>query len=161
MKNKEFPFVYTEYSLDDEIPDDVKRLTIAAASALKTAYAPYSLFRVGVAILLENGEVVTGSNQENSAYPSGLCAERVAIFYANAKYPGIAIRALAVTASYREKAEDEPVYPCGSCRQVILESQSRQNQPIKVICSGNTRIHVIPDAASLLPLAFIGDKLEQ
>ena len=116
-----------------ELPDSEHILIEKAYEAVEDAYAPYSSFKVGAAVLLEDGTIIKGNNQENIAYPSGLCAERVALFYAGANYPGTAVRTIAVLAKGELIAKDECVSPCGSCRQVIAESESRQNQDIRII----------------------------
>lgn len=154
MKQKKISFQYTEFTSEKELSSELKELANSAKIIAKTAYSPYSKFNVGAAILLENGKIITGSNQENSAYPSGLCAERVALFYANSQYPDIAIKAIAIIAFHNKKELDQPVYPCGACRQVISESQSRQKKPIQVLFLGKKLIHYIENASNLLPLEF-------
>lgn len=143
-----------EYASIEELNEDEKILINKSKEAVKNAYAPYSKFSVGAAVLLENGEIITGTNQENAAYPSGLCAERVAIFYANSQYPNVAIRSIAVTAFTNNKFIETPLPPCGSCRQVIVESETRFNKPIKIYLVSKTKITVIEDAKTLLPLNF-------
>jgi cytidine deaminase len=119
------------------------------------AYAPYSQFHVGAAILLENGTMVEGNNQENAAYPSGLCAERVAIFSVGANFPNQPIRAIAITASSATYVSVEPVTPCGACRQSMLEYELKQNTPIAVyLVSPSDEVIVIPSVSQLLPLHF-------
>ncbi|MDR1980133.1 MAG: cytidine deaminase [Tannerellaceae bacterium] len=135
------------------LPDGYHALARSAVSAAKNAYAPYSGFHVGAAVLLENGEVVTGNNQENAAYPSGLCAERVALFYATARYPDSAVRAIAV-AAFSEGRQVTMVSPCGSCRQVLLEVENRFKRPVSIILCGAEQCYVADSAASLLPLCF-------
>ena len=114
----------------NELPEKVQNLMTAAAEARDKAYAPYSKFKVGAAILLENNEVITGSNQENASYPSGLCAERTAIYYAGAKYPDTKLLIMALTASSNNQITDKPIPPCGACRQAIAEYEIKQDQPI-------------------------------
>jgi len=116
-----------------ELPDSEYILIEKAYEASKDAYAPYSNFKVGAAVLLADGTIVKGNNQENIAYPSGLCAERVALFYAGANYPDTAVKTIVVLAQGDLVAVDECVSPCGSCRQVIAESESRQDEPIRII----------------------------
>ena len=119
------------------------------------AYAPYSEFKVGAAVLLENGEIVLGSNQENIAYPSGLCAERVALFYAGANFPNETIKLLVIVAKGDLLPFDKILSPCGSCRQVLVESESRQTNPFQVILvSQNKRTIRFSSAKDLLPFAF-------
>lgn len=155
MKEHTIQFKIKEFTSKDELSNLYQNLLNQAAEAAHKAYAPYSSFFVGAAILLENNEVITGNNQENAAYPSGLCAERVALFYANAHFPQSKVKAIAITAFINnEKQVDEPIPPCGSCRQVILESQLRQNEPVTLILAGKNKIQVIEDASLLLPLHF-------
>lgn len=121
----------------------------------KKAYAPYSKFRVGAAILLDNGKIVLGSNQENAAYPSGLCAERVAIFQAGAIYPDAKILKLAISATSDEKPVTSPIPPCGSCRQSIAEYEFKQNTAIEIFFMGETgEIYKSDSLTNLLPLVF-------
>jgi len=143
-----------EYNSIQELNEDEQVLINKSKEAVKNAYAPYSKFNVGAAVLLENGIIITGTNQENAAYPSGLCAERVAIFYANSQYPNVAIKSIAVTAFANNKFIETPLPPCGSCRQVIVESETRFNKPIKIYLVSQTKITVIEDAKALLPLNF-------
>ncbi|MGQ7945411.1 cytidine deaminase [Flavobacterium sp. WC2509] len=138
-----------------ELPQIEQSLMRKAIEVRKNAYAPYSKFRVGVAILLDNGEIVVGSNQENAAYPSGLCAERVAIFYAGAVYPDAVVLKIAITAASDDNATTIPVPPCGACRQSIAEYEIRQNTPIKIYYMGETgEIHQSESLRNLLPFMF-------
>lgn len=126
-----------------------------ATEAMLQAYAPYSNFRVGAALRLNSGEIITGNNQENSAYPSGLCAERVVLFYASAKYPNLIIESLAIIAQSNDLAEDFIVTPCGACRQVLIESQFRQNKDIRVLMASTTGKGLIFNSVDLLlPFSF-------
>jgi cytidine deaminase len=125
----------------------------AAIDAAKRAYAPYSEFHVGAAVLLENGVVAEGNNQENVAYPSGLCAERVALFAANATYPEMAVEAIAVVALKKGEIQDF-ISPCGSCRQVLLEVEKRYQKSIKIYLCGKNETRIISSAEDLLPLSF-------
>ncbi len=132
-----------------------------ARETCKNAYAPYSNFWVGAAILLENGEVITGTNQENAAYPSGLCAERTAIYWVGANYPNQKIKAIAVTAKKADTDNYLPVTPCGSCRQAVSEYENKQNEPIKIILEGKeNRVYVVESIGDLLPLKFSGTSLD-
>lgn len=138
-----------------ELPEEYLHPVEAARAMPSQAYAPYSRFHVGAAVLLDNGVIVTGANQENIAYPSGLCAERVALFSAGSQYPNIPVRAIAIAA----ETEGKPVKmitPCGSCRQVMLETQARAGIPLTVILCGIEQAYVIEDARQLLPLSFDG-----
>lgn len=138
-----------------ELPQIDQTLMKKAIKIRKNAYAPYSKFRVGVAILLDNGEIVVGSNQENAAYPSGLCAERVAIFHTGAVYPDATILKIAITATSDNNPTTIPVPPCGACRQSIAEYEIRQNIPIKIYYMGETgKIHQSDSLKNLLPFMF-------
>ncbi|MCL1973909.1 MAG: cytidine deaminase [Bacteroidetes bacterium] len=125
-----------------------------AHQASSDAYAPFSRFNVGAAVRLSDGTVVTGSNQENAAYPSGLCAERTALFYAQSQYPHLAVEALAVVAVSEGRQTELPAYPCGACRQVMLECQKRGGKPLRVIMGGSQKIQIVENVIDLLPLAF-------
>ena len=127
----------------------------SAKEATLGAYAPYSQFYVGAAVLLEGGEVVCGSNQENAAFGAGTCAERTALFYAHAHYPGRAVQAIAIAARKGEEGFTEaPVSPCGICRQVLLETQQRSAGPIRVLLYGRRCVQEIEGVEALLPLGF-------
>ncbi len=127
----------------------------AATKAMKNAYAIYSNFQVGSALLLDNGEIVTGSNQENAVYPLTLCAERVAIFAASHQYPNASILKLAVATSHEEKGEEIPVFPCGSCRQVINEQEDRRSNSIEVFIVGSDeKVYKMASIKAILPFAF-------
>ncbi|MEM9680474.1 MAG: cytidine deaminase [Bacteroidota bacterium] len=143
------------YDSIDELPEDIKNLMNKAIEARNNAYAPYSKFSVGTAIQLDNHEIVIGSNQENASYPSGMCAERTAIYYAGARYPESKIIAMALTASSQNKVTDKPIPPCGACRQAISEYELKQKTPIAIYFMGATgnvvKSHSI---ANLLPLVF-------
>ncbi|MDP5229663.1 MAG: cytidine deaminase [Cellulophaga sp.] len=126
-----------------------------AVEARRNAYAPYSNFHVGAAVLLENGAIVIGNNQENASYPSGLCAERVAIFQAGAKYSGIQIKAVAITATSKNYIVKEPAAPCGNCRQAMIEYEQKQKQPIRILLMGEEgKIIEFNSLIDILPLAF-------
>lgn len=125
----------------------------AAYKASKRAYAPYSRFQVGAAVLLGNGTVVTGANQENAAYPSGLCAERVALFSAAANYPDEPVVALAVIAQ-SDGVLREHVSPCGACCQVLVEAETRSKRPIRILLCGKDTVRILSSVSSLLPFSF-------
>lgn len=162
MKKKIISISFDEYAEGEDLPKGEELLIEEATLALKTSYAPYSQFKVGAAVLLENGEVIRGSNQENTAYPSGLCAERVAIFTAKAKYPQMAIKAIAVTAQTDNFEINSPITPCGACRQVIAETEKRQDKKIKILMKGHTGPTLSVDGVeSLLPLMFHEEKLKK
>ncbi len=154
MKKIEITTWVYQYDSVEELPTDEQNLIKVAKEAVNNAYAPYSQFNVGAAVLLDNGEIIAGTNQENAAYPSGLCAERVAVFYANSKYPNSAILKLAVTARTGGEFLEPSVPPCGSCRQVLMETEIRFSHPIKIILAGKKTVRILDNAKSLLPLNF-------
>ena len=124
------------------------------------AYAPYSNFYVGAALRLANGIIVTGANQENAAFPSGLCAERTALFAAQANYPDQPVSTLAIVARNANGLLDEPVSPCGACRQVILGVEDRYKQPIRVLLYGKKGVYSLQSAKDLLPFSFVDDSMK-
>lgn len=133
-----------------------------ADEAAKNAYAPYSQFYVGAALRLEKGTIVLGTNQENVAYPSGLCAERVAIFSASTNYPNEPINSMAITVNTTKSDLLDPLSPCGNCRQVIMEYQHKQKSPIRLIlASQSEKVWIFEDAAALLPFGFEADYLKE
>jgi cytidine deaminase len=138
-----------------EMPISDQELMQQAIAIRKTAYAPYSNFEVGVALLLENGAIVLGNNQENAAYPSGLCAERVAIYAASCQYPAIKFTKMFISATSRQQEIDEPIPPCGACRQSISEYEIKQETPIKIYFMGaKGKVLVSDSLKNLLPLMF-------
>lgn len=146
---------FTVYNAVDELPMDIQDLMKQAVTVRKNAYAPYSQFRVGTALLLDNGKVVVGSNQENAAYPSGLCAERVAIYHAGAVYPDAKILKMAITAASDTNKTIKPIPPCGSCRQSIAEYEIRQETPIEIYFMGEIGdIYKSDSLKNLLPFMF-------
>lgn len=154
---KEVKIESTLYVFEDlnELPEDTIKLMQKAIEAREKAYAPYSNFYVGAAILLDNNEIVTGSNQENASYPSGLCAERTAIYYAGAKYPNTKIIRMAITAGSKKNKTTSPIPPCGSCRQAIAEYEVKQDTPIEIYFMGETgKVAKSNSLANLLPLVF-------
>lgn len=155
MKQQAYQFQYSEFRHIDELSEQQAELVKRATEAAGNAYAPYSFYRVGAALRLENGNIITGNNQENAAYPSGMCAERVALFYAGATFPGMAVTSIAVAAFRDGKLQDEPVTPCGGCRQVMWEKEWQGKKPLEVILYGASKIHVIGSARHLLPLPFL------
>ena len=154
MKTTEIKIIVHEFANIVELPINDQNLLMEARRITEQAYAPYSGFHVGAAVLLENGMIVTGNNQENSAYPSGLCAERVALFYANANYSDSAVKTIAISASKSGALVNEPVKPCGSCRQALAETELRFKTPIRIILDGQDGILVLNGVESLLPLSF-------
>jgi len=155
MKKITITSEFSVYNSLEELPNDVQNLMEQAVSVRKNAYAPYSNFRVGVALLLDNGQIVIGSNQENAAYPSGLCAERVAIFHAGAVYPEAKIIKMAITAASDTNKTIAPIPPCGACRQSIAEYEIRQDNPIEIYFMGETGdIYKSESLKNLLPFMF-------
>ncbi|MBQ8221712.1 MAG: cytidine deaminase [Bacteroidaceae bacterium] len=139
----------------DELCEADRKLVDAAKESTQSSYAPYSQFQVGAAALLSDGTIVSGSNQENAAYPSGLCAERTTLFFANAAHPDKAVEALAVAAYTNSKFTNVPVPPCGACRQVMLEVEQRYHKPIRILLYGTERTYVVEGGIrELLPLIF-------
>ena len=147
--------VYRFYELDAA---DQALLNKAKEQVAKS-YVPYSHFHVGAAVRLANGEVLAGSNQENAAYPSGLCAERVTLFYANAQHPEVPVRALAIAGWTNGHFLEQPITPCGACRQVLLETETRYGQDIRVLLYGAECVYVLERASDLLPLCFVRDSM--
>jgi len=135
------------------LPEEIRRLRDSAVSAAKRAYAPYSQFHVGAAVLLKDGTVVEGNNQENMAYPSGLCAERVALFAAGASFPDQPVEMIAIVA-IKDGVMQPVIAPCGACRQVMLETEQRYGQPIRILLCGQDETILIASAKDLLPLSF-------
>lgn len=154
MIRKELKIVYTQFQGVEELSASLADLVEAARRIAEQAYSPYSGFSVGAAVLLADGTVITGNNQENAAYPSGLCAERTALFYANAQYPGTPVTAMAISATHEGERVGEPIKPCGSCRQVILETEIRFHQPITLVLDGRKRIFLFEGIDDLLPFSF-------
>ncbi len=159
MQTKELRILVYEYSGLDDLPEADQKLILSAREASEKAYAPYSRFRVGAAIRLADGTIVLGNNQENAASPVGLCAERVALFSANAGHSETAVEAVAVTAFAETGLVEQPVKPCGSCRQALMEAEVRFGQPIRIILDGKQKIQVFDGIESLLPFAFKPESL--
>lgn len=154
----------TEIEIYDDISEldsSIQGLMNMSLEVRKKAYAPYSNFLVGAALLLDNGEVVTGSNQENASYPSGLCAERTAIYWAGANYPENKVLKIAISASSVKKKNDQPIPPCGACRQAIAEYEQKQNHAIEIYFMGlEGKVVKLNSLADILPLAFENKYLE-
>lgn len=146
------------YQLDELSPQD-QELVQAAIKATNNAYANYSRFYVGAALRLENGKMVIGANQENAAFPSGLCAERTAVFAAQANYPDSPIETLAIAGRNEKGVLPDPITPCGACRQVILEIEDRYKKPIKILLYGTQKIYCVRSVKDLLPLSFVDDNM--
>jgi len=154
MSNKTISITYKEFLKGEGLDQMDRELLSKAVDAAGSSYAPYSNFNVGAAVRLANGEIISASNQENAAFPSGLCAERVAIFYAHARYPESPIESIAVTASVDGHICEDPTYPCGACRQVMAESEIRAGKPIKIIIGGEKVTQVMEGVSSFLPFTF-------
>ena len=154
MTEKEIKIRFHEYASLDELDKEDRELADAAIDAMKGSYAPYSHFNVGAALRLSNGVIVQGANQENAAYPSGLCAERVVLFYAGANYPDVAADTLAIAGSDKGVLCESPASPCGACRQVMVETQKRHRHPLKTIWVGSKRIRKFYSVDDILPFIF-------
>ena len=155
MKEVKIETTFTVYESLDELSSEIQELMFKAMEARKSAYAPYSKFHVGAAILLGNGEIVTGSNQENASYPSGLCAERTAIYYAGSQFPDSKMVRMALTAGSTQHQTVTPIPPCGACRQAIAEYEVKQDSPIEIYFMGETgKVAKSDSLANLLPLLF-------
>jgi Cytidine deaminase len=144
----------------DELPVADKQLLEVAKRKTQDSYSPYSHFCVGAAALLADGTIVEGCNQENAAYPSGLCAERTVLFAAGAQHPHQPVLALAIAAFTNGHFTEDPVSPCGACRQVMLETEHRYKQPMRVLLFGANHVYEFSSAESLLPFSFISDDLK-
>jgi cytidine deaminase len=154
MKNLELKSAIMECQLE-ELSEQDRRLVELAIEATNRSYAPYSKFRVGAALVLNNGVEILGCNQENAAYPAGLCAERSALFAAGAQYPDVPVRALAIAARTPDgELQEEPVSPCGICRQVLIETETRYHQPVRILLYGRRCVYVIEGIKELMPLSF-------
>ena len=158
MKKQVYQIQVTAYNRLQGLNEIQINLVNRAIEAAGNAYAPYSRYHVGAAVLLENGAIVTGNNQENAAYPSGLCAERVAIFYAGSQYPELTATRIAIAAMHDHLIQDEPVTPCGACRQVLFEKEEQGKRSLEVIMFGQHRILIVSSAKDLLPLPFSLEK---
>ena len=154
MTNKEIKIAYIEYESLDQLDADDRKTADAAVEAISLSYAPYSRFNVGAAVMFEDGEIVKGANQENAAYPSGLCAERTALFYASASRPDKAMTAIAIAASQNGSLCEVPATPCGACRQVMAQYQLKSGLPMSVLLVGAHKIWKFEKVDDLLPLIF-------
>ena len=161
MQKKEVGFSYEIYDVVEELSKEDAQLLNVARTVTKDAYAPYSHFKVGAAAKLENGQTVTGTNQENASFPVGICAERVLLSTAASLYPGVAVDTLAISYFNEQGPSDQPISPCGICRQSLQEFGQRTGRPIRLILGGRQgKIFIIPQAGFLLPLAFTSDELK-
>lgn len=160
MRTREIKVFVYEYDTVSELPENDRKLLNAARKITVNAYAPYSGFNVGAALLLDNDEIILGTNQENAAFTPGMCAERVALFYANSAYPDLPVKSLAVSAFSKQGVLEDTVKPCGSCRQAILETEVRFNRPVRIILDGKKNIQVFDGVEQLLPFAFRPESLD-
>ncbi|MBD5348060.1 MAG: cytidine deaminase [Bacteroides sp.] len=152
MKTHKIETPFEEYTYD-ELPEADRKLVDTAKDMTRNSYAPYSRFHVGAAILLDNGVIIKGSNQENVAYPSGTCAERTACYQASALHPGVPMRKIAIAAWTNGHFQENPISPCGACRQALAEYEAKYG-PIEVILYGEKGIYKLPSVSSLLPFTF-------
>ncbi len=161
MTEKQLHIALRIYDAKEELTASDAELLSEAQAALSKSYAPYSKFQVGAAVRLKNGMVISGANQENAAYPMCLCAEQVTLAAAASQYPGIAIDTIAITVRSLVKRIEQPASPCGACRQVLCETESRYGQPIRVILQGESGpVFTLERAGDLMPLSFDGSFLE-
>ena len=154
MTSKEIRIAYNEYESLDQLDQRDRELAEAAIEATQGSYAPYSNFNVGAAVRLDNGAIIKGSNQENAAYPSGICAERTAMFYASATYPEAAMTSIAICASQKGYICDNPATPCGACRQVMAQYQNKGGKHMEVLLVGSKKIWKFGKVDDILPLIF-------
>jgi len=160
MKERKFEFSFEVYDSIDELSAEDQQLLTEARNVTEQAYAPYSNFRVGAAAKLENGNIVTGTNQENASYPVGICAERVLLSTVSSLYPDVPVTTMAVSYQSNKIKSDHPISPCGMCRQALLEFEGRTSKLIRLILAGiKGKIYVIRSASQLLPLAFSSEEL--
>jgi len=160
MKKEKYDFAYEVYDSIDELSEQEAMLLKKAREVTQHAYAPYSHFKVGAVAKMKNGEIVSGSNQENASFPVGLCAERVLLASASSQYPKVPIDIIAISYNSDKVASDHPVAPCGICRQSLQEFEERLKSPIKLVLGGmQGKVIVIDKASQLLPLAFTSDEL--
>ena len=154
MTNREIRITYQEFkSVEEMLPED-RELAAEAVKAMEGAYAPYSHFHVGAAVRMSNGQIVRGANQENAAFPSGLCAERTAMFSASARYPDKDMLGIAIAGGVMGRLAKEPVTPCGACRQVMAQYQAKSGKPMSVIMMSADRILKFEKVDDILPLIF-------
>ncbi len=159
MKSKKLEINYEELRFE-ELNSEDQSLIEAAIKATDNSYADYSHFHVGAAVRLSDSTIVIGANQENAAFPSGLCAERTAIFAAQAQYPKLAVEALAIAAKNSDGILSQPVTPCGSCRQVVLQIEERYHHPVEILLYGSQRIFRFHSIRDLLPFCFVDDSMK-
>ena len=154
MADKKLIINYEEYASPAQMTEEDQELVAAAINAQKGSYSPYSHFQVGAALKLDNGLIVKGANQENAAYPSGLCAERTAMFWAGANYPDVPFKSLAIAGADHGVLCESPASPCGACRQVMAEYQKKHGKPFSIILVGSKRIRKFHCVDDVLPFIF-------
>jgi cytidine deaminase len=160
MQETKFEFNYKVYKGIEELPEEQQWLLNEAREVTSQAYAPYSNFQVGAVAKLVNGEIVTGSNQENASFPVGLCAERVLLASISSLFPKVPIESIAISYKSEHQKSDHPISPCGICRQSLQEFETRVNKPVQLILGGMSGpVYVIDSASRLLPLAFTSEEL--
>lgn len=161
MDKQQYNFQFEVYNSIDELSQEDARLLNKAKEATKLAYAPYSNFNVGAVAKLSNGEIVTGSNQENASFPAGMCAEQVLLASVSTLFPKVPVDAIAISYHNINGNSDHPISPCGLCRQTLSEYESRIKNPIRLILGGlSGKVYIIPSAGMLLPLSFTGSDLK-
>ncbi len=161
MERVTHTFQMDRYLSEEELPEEDRKLLSQARAAVQNAHAPYSGFRVGAALLLENSIIVTGSNQENASFPAGICAERVVLSAASSRYPGKTISTIAVSFKSKSGKDDHPISPCGICRQSLLEYENRQEFPIRILMAGQGgAVYAVSSVSRLLPLNFSAKDLK-
>lgn len=162
MMERRISILVEDFNSLNELDKSDRDLLEHATKASESSYSPYSGFRVGAAVRLANGNLITGNNQENAAYPSGLCAERVALYYAQAQFPDEAVEAIAIFATSEEFKLEKPVTPCGACRQVMAEYENRHRRKMRVIMgNADEKVQIIEGIENLLPLMFMLEKLKK
>ncbi|MDD5861846.1 MAG: cytidine deaminase [Prevotella sp.] len=159
MEKKELKTDYL-FGSYEELEAADRNLVDASLKATTHSYSPYSHFQVGAAVLLADGTIVQGANQENAAYPSGLCAERTAVFSAQAQYPEQAVKALALVGCNEQGVTAIPAWPCGACRQVILEVEERYHQPIRILVASSKGVYIFHSIKDLLPFCFVDGNMK-
>ena len=159
MKKRQLEISYQSCKFEELTPEE-KQLVEEARQATYRSYSPYSRFSVGASVLLANGVILSGSNQENAAYPSGLCAERTVLFFANSQHPNQPITMMAIAARSEKGFTEIPITPCGACRQVLAETEKRFEYPIRILLYGETETIIIDGVKNLLPFLFDEDILK-
>ena len=155
MSSRELNYTFEEFSDLTKLDPHISSLIELAKEAAGKAYSPYSKFKVGAVVELANGKILSANNQENAAYPSGMCAERSVLYFANANYPDTAVKRMVLIAMENNEPTKTPVYPCGACRQVMIQSQDRFQEPMEVWMASQDLVHMVKSVDPLLPLKFI------